>query len=444
MDGKENKMNLDDRCTKKSFQHFLAIWAGEFISSIGSGLTAFALGVYVYQVTGTATSVALVTLCAFLPCVLLSPIAGVFADRFDRRLMMIIGNLCSALSLVFILLCIFTGGAELWPIYIGVAASSVFASLIEPAYKATVTDMLTKDQFAKASGLVQLAGSAKYLVSPVIAGFLLMLADIQVVLAMDIVTFLIAAILISIVKKRIKIGRKQLKSECFQVEIKEGWRAVTSVKGVFCLTMVLAMVTFYIGFLQTLFAPMMLSFTDAKTLGTILSICAAGMLFTSLFIGVFYDFFTDMFHQEVSYARMLSVGICLGGFFFSLMGFTTEIYWITGAGFLFFSSLPLINTSADVLIRINIPSEAQGRAWGVIGVLSQLGYVAAYAVSGVLADHIFNPLLVENGLLAATVGKWIGTGPSRGIGLLFILSGFFMMMLAAIMKKAKAIEMLEE
>lgn len=76
----------------KSFGKFLTIWAGEWISSIGSGLTAFALGVYVYQLTLTATSVALITLCAFLPSIVLSPIGGVLADRFDRRLMMIMGT----------------------------------------------------------------------------------------------------------------------------------------------------------------------------------------------------------------------------------------------------------------------------------------------------------------------------------------------------------------
>jgi DHA3 family macrolide efflux protein-like MFS transporter len=78
---------------------------------------------------------------------------------------------------------------------------------------------------------------------------------------------------------------------------------------------------------------------------------------------------------------------------------------IAGAAFLFFAALPFINTSADVLIRKNIPNEAQGRAWGIIGILSQIGYVVAYALAGVLTDHIFNPLLRHGGILASTVGR---------------------------------------
>ena len=74
----------------KSFKKFLLLWSGELISAIGSGLTSFGLGIYVYQQTGRVSSTALITLLAFLPSLLLSPIAGVLADRYDRRLLMIL------------------------------------------------------------------------------------------------------------------------------------------------------------------------------------------------------------------------------------------------------------------------------------------------------------------------------------------------------------------
>ena len=140
--------------SNKSFRKFMIIWFGEFVSSIGSGLTAFALAVYVFQMTGTATSVSLVILFSFLPSILLSPVAGVLADRFDRRLMMIAGDSFSALGLLFILLIMATGEIVLWQICLGVTISSIFIALMEPSYKATITDLLTEEQFSKASGLV--------------------------------------------------------------------------------------------------------------------------------------------------------------------------------------------------------------------------------------------------------------------------------------------------
>ncbi|UNK20691.1 MFS transporter [Paenibacillus sp. N3/727] len=424
-----------ERLNNRSFGNFLVLWTGEWVSSIGSGLTAFALGIYVYQMTQTATSVALLTLCAFLPSIVLSPIGGVLADRFDRRLMMIVGDLFSAFGLIFILMAMLSGDPALWQIYFGVTFSSVFVSLLEPAYKATITDLLTEEQFAKASGLVQLAASSKYLLSPVIAGILLRLMDIKSILIIDISTFLVTMLAVLAVKRNLQVVHKTKVHQPFVKDLKEGWHVLASAKGVLQLIVILSIITFYVGFLQTLFTPMLLPLTDSKTLGTVLSVSATGMLIGSLMIGIF--------SINNKYAHVLAIGLGFAGLFFSLVGLTTNIYFIAGAGFLFFAALPFINTSADVMIRRKIPNETQGRAWGIIGILSQLGYVAAYAMAGFLADHVFNPLLREGGILASTVGEVIGTGEGRGIGLLFIVSGILIVILALVIPRIRSIRTLE-
>lgn len=84
-----------------SMKKFLVIWAGELISCIGSGMTDFALSMCVYQMTGSVSYVSLVTLLAYMPTILLSPIGGVLADRYDRRLLMIIGDAFSGLGILF-------------------------------------------------------------------------------------------------------------------------------------------------------------------------------------------------------------------------------------------------------------------------------------------------------------------------------------------------------
>lgn len=418
-----------------AFRKFIILWFGELVSSIGSGLTAFGLGVYVFRTTHSATAVSLVTLCTFLPMILISPIGGVLADRFDRRLMMLLGDGGSALGLIYILIVMFSGEAQLWQLCVGVTISSIFASLTDPAYKATITDLLPEEQFAKASGLVQLAGSSKYLFSPILAGMLLAVVDIEALLIIDISTVFITIITISAVRRCLVAKPVSKKQFSLAKDLKEGWRILVSRKGVFTLTLLLTVVTFYMGILQTLFTPMVLPLSNAKTLGIVQSVSATGLLLGSLFIGIF--------SVNQQYARVLSAGLFTAGIFFSLIGVSSNIYVIAAAGFLFFATLPFINTSADVLIRTHIPNEAQGRAWGMIGVISQFGYVAAYASAGLLSDHIFNPLMDEGGLLASTVGKWIGSGQGRGIGLLFIISGILVVVLALIMARMKSIRALE-
>ena len=99
---------------RSNYRKFLLLWSGEFVSSIGSGLTSFGLSVYVFQQTGSAASMALVALIAFLPVLLLGPLAGVLADRYDRCKLMMVGDGMSALGLIYILICMFSGRTELY------------------------------------------------------------------------------------------------------------------------------------------------------------------------------------------------------------------------------------------------------------------------------------------------------------------------------------------
>ena len=413
-----------EHTVQKSFKKFLVVWFGQLISMIGIGLTAFSLGVYAFEKTNTATSVALITLFTFLPNILLRPIGGVLADRFDRRTMMIIGDLGSAAGLIFILSIMLTGDIQLWHIYVGVAFSSVFSALQSPAYKASATDLLDKDQFSKGSGLVQLAESSKFLFSPIIAGILLSITTIEVILVINILTFLVAILAVLVIRKSMKVEREDREGKNWITDIQEGWREVVTNKGVLLLVVIISLVTFYLGFLETLIGPMLLSFTDAKTLGTFQSVSAIGMLISSLCIGIFTI--------TKRYASVLVMGLILCGLSFSLLGISTNIYFIIFAGFLFLSSLPFVNMSADVLVRNNIANDKQGRVWGIIGILCQTRLYFAYSLAGFLADHVFNPLLMEGGALASSVGQIIGTGPGRGIAFLFIIAGLFVILIAII------------
>ena len=124
-------------------------------------------------------------------------------------------------------------------------------------------------------------------------------------------------------------------------------------------------------------------------------------------------------------------------------GARENILAITMFGFLFFATLPFMNSILDYFVRVNIPNNLQGRVFGIIGTLSQLGYLAAYAVSGFLSDFIFRPLLREGGPLAGSVGRMIGIGSGRGIGLFIICEGFILMILAIFLAKNKALSQLK-
>lgn len=423
-------MNIQD----KMFKRFLIIWLGQLMSAIGSGLTAFALGVFVFQKTQSATSFSLIILFSFLPSFILLPFGGVLADRFNRQKMMIIGDAGAITGILFILLVMVSGSIELWHIYTGVALSSVFAAIQNPAYKAAVSDLVSEELYSRVSGLIQLAGSAQYLVSPIIAGLLMSVFDIKLVLIIDIITFLIAVTAVFLVKKQDTSLQKHEKWEFFD-DMADSFRYLLSQQGVLCLILLTTMVCFYIGLLQSLFGPMMLTLTNSRTLGMSLSVSASGMLASSLFIGIF--------GIKKSKVFVLSLSLALAGLFYTLMGFFTKIFLIIVFCFLFFTTLPFVNTSLEVLIRTNVDNEKQGRIWSTIYAISQLGYIFAFGSAGFLADHLFNPLFYPDGALSQTVGQIIGIGQGRGIGFLFVISGLLVSILALIIGRVKKIGALE-
>ncbi len=404
---------------ESNFGKFILLWSGELISSIGGGLTSFGLGVYIFDQTGSAASMALVTLLGFLPTLLLTVPAGVLADRFDRRMLMMIGDGCSALGIMYILFCMLRGGASLLQICIGVSVSAIFSALLEPAFRATITDLLTTEEYSKASGLVSLAGSAKYLFSPVIAGFLLAVSDIKLLLLIDICTFFLTVVSAAVVRRG--MGTKKAESkEPLLDSIRTGWQMLCEKQGVIMLVVMSSVVTLFMGMFQILAEPLILSFRDAKTLGIAETLCASGMLVSSLILGIK--------GLKGGYVRTLSLSLCISGIFMSGFGLFENIIPICIFGFLFFAALPFANNCLDYLIRTNIPGNVQGRVWGIAGFISQLGYVGAYVLSGVVADAI---------------GKLSGRGVGRGAGIVIFFAGILMAVAAMKILFTKSIRELE-
>ena len=392
---------------KRNFNKFLLLWTGELTSSIGGGLTSFGLGVYVFNATGSAASMALVTLLGFLPTLLLSVPAGVLADRYDRRILMMTGDGCSALGILYILICMLSGGADLKQICIGVFISSVFSALLEPSYRATITDLLTKEEFSRANGLVSLAGSARYLFSPVIAGFLLSVSDIKLLLVIDICTFFLTVVSTAVVRHGLDSKEPDHRAG-FMESIREGWNVLNARKGVMILVFVSSLITLFMGMFQILAEPLILSLADPKTLGIAETICASGMLFSGVILGIR--------GIKRHYVGILGSSLMLAGVFMMGFGFFENIILICAFGFLFFAMLPFANNCLDYLTRTNIPADAQGRAWGMIGFLSQLGYVAAYALSGKVADML---------------GKINERGVGRGSALVIMTAGACLSVIAS-------------
>lgn len=421
-------MEKDNNIIKN--KRFLIFWFASLIAAIGSGMTSFAIGIYIFQKTDSAFIKSMISLVAFLPTILSGPFAGTLADRFDRRKMMVLGDGLSSIGIMLILFSLYFADSNIILIGCGVFVSALFSSMIEPAAKATVSDMLTEEEYTKASGLLQLAGAARFLISPIITSFVMARGGLEAVLYIDLFTIFSTIGAVIYISKGL-IAKKAAKKESYTQSLRQGFAAIKNNKGIKVLVLFLTLLTFMLGSIQELSTPLILSFTDAKTLSIMLTIAALGMVVSSLYLG--------MREIKGNKINILSLSVLISGIGMVGFGAKEQVLLITLSGSVFFMTLPFMNSIADYLVRVNIPNSLQGRVFGIIGTISQLGYVFAYALSGFLADYVFRPMLVEGGALASSIGRIIGVGSGRGIGLYIILEGFMLMVLAVFLSKNNAL-----
>ncbi|HJQ36450.1 MAG TPA: MFS transporter, partial [Thermoanaerobaculia bacterium] len=169
---------------------FSVVWFSQLVSIVGSGLTSFALGVWVYERSHSATQFALITLFLVLPGVLLSPLAGALADRWNRKLLIILGDCGSALGTLAIALLVYADRLEVWHIYLATAFSSVCGAFQWPAFAASIAMLVPKERLGRANGMVQIAEAAGLVISPLLAGVLVVTTGLWGVILIDFATFI--------------------------------------------------------------------------------------------------------------------------------------------------------------------------------------------------------------------------------------------------------------
>ncbi|MGD2116501.1 MAG: MFS transporter [Acidobacteriota bacterium] len=400
---------------------FGIVLAGEVVSFVGSGLTNFGIGVRIFQQDRSITHFALVALSTVLPLILLSPIAGVLADRFDRRRLLILGNLGSAICSGALFLSASAGRLEPWHIYPIIATSSAFASLIWPTLTAATTMLVRKDQFGHASGMTQTGSAVSEMIAPALAGFLLVSVGLRALILIDVCTFLFACLTLAIVKipsperrEPVGLAGRQIFEQLFV-----GWRFIRERSGLLRLLGVISGQNFCLGMVQVLITPLVLSFASPDMLGVVLSVASSGLLLGGLLMSVWGG--------SKRRVDSILVAMTLQGALLMLGGVQPNAVLVTSAAFVFLLAIPVIVGSSQALWQSKVPPEVQGRVFATRRMIGGASLPLALAVAGPLADHVFEPLMARGGLLAGSVGRILGAGEGRGIGLLFVVTGFVLL-----------------
>ncbi|AOY83567.1 MFS transporter [Moorena producens JHB] len=401
-------------------QIFFLIWLGQLVSLLGSNLTEFALGVWAYQTTGSITQFALISLFIHLPNIIISPIAGTFVDRWNRRWAMILSDSVAGASTLVVMALVFSGRLDIWHIYLVVAISSTFKAFQLPAYTAATTQLMPQEHLSRANGMMQASRATAKILGPTLAGVLLETIHLQGILLIDFITFIFA--LVTLLRVQIPhlqsshhTHQKQAHFSQLRQDLVSGWRYIAKRQGLRGLLMFFAVVYFSMGILQVLFWPLVLSFASSAELGVILSIGGCGMLIGSLVMATWggpkpriYGIFSFVILQGL----FLLLGGCRASVSLAALG---------AFGVLF--AQPIIVSCNQTIWQNKVPANLQGRVFALQLAIENSLLILAHMLTGPLVDHVLEPMMATDGLLAGSIGHIIGVGPGRGMGLLLLLMG---------------------
>ncbi|HEX5759080.1 MAG TPA: MFS transporter [Thermoanaerobaculia bacterium] len=410
----------------RGFTAFATVLFGQVVSMLGSGLTGFALGVWVYQRTGSATRFALVTLCAMLPVVALSPVAGALVDRWDRRKAMLVGDSGSALATLALAGLAWSGRLELWHVYPLLAAGSSFAALQWPAFSAATTLLVPRRHLARAGGMTQLGVAAAQILAPLLAGALVGAVGLRGVVLLDFASFLVALLTLALVRfpppPLTAEGRAAHGS--LLAEARQGWLYIRRRPGLRAMLLLLAAANFSLAILQVLVTPLVLGFASVEVLGVVLGVAGCGMLAGSLAMSVWGG----------PRRRVHGIlGALLGqGLILLVGGLRPNAALVAAAAFVFLFATPIGEACSQAIWQSKVAPDLQGRVFAVRRMVAWSTLPLGYLLAGPLADHVFVPLLLPGGPLADSVGRAIGVGPGRGIALLFLVLGLLVLATVAV------------
>lgn len=416
---------MGERPRHPGFLALTLIWLGQTVSMFGSSLSYFALGVWVYQTTGSVTSFALVSFCAVAPLTLLSPLAGALVDRWDRRTALLVSDLGAGAMTLVVLILFWTGRIEVWHMCVTAAVSSLLRTPRFPAMAASITLLIPKQHLARANGFLEMGGALSSLLAPLAAGFLVETIEVQGVLLIDFLTFLVAvATLLAVrIPKPDPASDGEVPGASLLRDAAQGWLYLKARSGLLGMLAIVAITNFAIGMVQTLITPLVLSFAPSSVLGVVLFVAGLGMLAGGLAMAVWGG-------PERRMSLILSL-LALQGLALMVGGWRSHAWIIAAAAFLYLFCIPLVASCGQAIWQSKVPAGLQGRVFAIRQMVSNGSVPLAYLVAGPLADSLFEPLLAGGGPLAASAGRILGTGPGRGIGLLFITLGVVVLLTVA-------------
>ena len=400
----------------KEMRSFLLLWFTQLISGLGSAMTAYALVIWSYTQAGSALRTALLMVCSYAPYVVCSIFAGALSDRWDKKKTMLACDALAALSTLIVLVLLKNDALRIWHLYIVNAVSGLMNTFQQPASEVATSALLKREHYQKVGGLRYLSNAVNSILTPIAATAVMGLWGIGTVIAIDLISFLVAffglLLFIPIPKTE---SRKQ--QESILQSAAEGVRWLKANPGIFHLMLFLAGINLVASMFNAALPAMVLSKASEGALGTVNAVTGITMLIGSILASLLTA--PQKRIRAIWYCLMMSM--CTENFF---LAFGNSVWvWCLGA-FLGWITLPWMSANLEAVNRLNIPMEIQGRVFAARNSFQFFTIPVGYFLGGLLVDQVLEPIMAvqaDGSLLVRLFGAGKGSGAAFLFAVLWLM-----------------------
>ena len=410
----------------KDLRSFLLLWGSQTVSALGTAMTEYALVTWVYEQEGTASSVTLLTICIFLPTILLRFVGGALADRADKKRIMLFADLFAACGTAAVFVLHSFSALRIWNLYLIDVLLSFMNAFQEPASFVATSLLVPKEQYTRISGLQSFSGAAISILAPALGAVLLAAGGLRLVLVCDLISFAFAFFVLLFFIRIPKVGKAREEDEIpFLKSCTEGFRWLRGHKAILHISLFMMLVNLLAKLGDDgMLAPYVLARTgsDASVLGAVQSCVAVGLLIGSLIV-------TGMkpVKNKPRFIFLTCALIFSGNIVYSL----TIRPWIWCFSSIYsYMTAAMMGANLTSYMRERVPIEVQGRIFSACDTLQNGAIPLGLLLGGVLADHVFEPFMAADSPVQRALAAVFGTGKGAGIAVIFFLVGVLGMILS--------------
>jgi DHA3 family macrolide efflux protein-like MFS transporter len=371
---------------------------GQTITTFGSFLVQYAIMWHLTLTTKSGLVLALAAVFGFLPQAIVSIFAGVWADRVNRKMMIIVSDSVIALATLILAVFMMSGVEDLWLIFLIMAVRSIGAGVQMPAISALVPQIVPTDKLLTVNGINSSISSSLQLLAPVAAAAVYSTMSLSAILFIDVVTAVIGLSLLATVAVPTLARVASEDKPSYFADLKEGLAYIFSNQLVRWVMAIFAIIFLLIVAPSNL-SPLMI----ARTFGgevwmlTVLELSfGVGMLIGGALIAVFA--------KKIDRIGMIIGSSILFGILATAMGFTTNLILFFALFFVVGIAVPAFSTSAMTLLQETVEPERQGRVFGFLGIVMAVAMPLGMSILGPLADVVsVEILLIVTGIATVVI-----------------------------------------